>query len=343
MVDLLTHVIFSSIYKSRFYPFWKNSSPFLFHGNSTEKENFAKIVISVVDSVNHVIFSSIGESRISPLWESSSPFLLHEEEKFCQNRDERGRLGQSRDFQLDWWESIFSTLGEQFSFFTPRKRKILSRIVMSVVDLVNHVIFSSIGESRFSPLWESSSPFLLHEEAKILPESWWAWSTWSITWFWARSVRVDFLHFGRAVLLFYSTKKKNVARIVMSVVDLVNHVIFSSIGESRISPLWKSSSPFLLHGEEKFCQNRDERGRLGQSRDFHADSTMFSFALRGERYSSRESQKNFSIVFQWVQHMPDRLKKNWSWYLFPISRKVGGGMLSVVVVSDESTRVEHSS
>ena len=109
---------------------------------------------------------------------------------------------------------------------------------------------------------------------------------------------------------FYSTEEKNLAKIVISKVGLVNHVIFSSIGESRFSPLWESSSPFSLHGEEKFSQNRDQRGRLGQSRDFHADSTMFSFALRGEPYSSRESQKIFSSVFLRVQHMPDRLQKD---------------------------------
>ena len=93
-------------------------------------------------------------------------------------------------------------------------------------------------------------------------------------------------------------------------VDSVIHVILSSIGRSRFSPLRESSSPFVLHKEEDFSQNRYQRGRLGPSRDFHADSTMFSFTLRGEPYSSRESRKNFSKVFQGVQHMPDRLQKD---------------------------------
>ena len=112
------------------------------------------------------------------------------------------------------------------------------------------------------------------------------------------------------MLLLYSSERKNFARIVISVVDLVNHVIFSSIGGSRFSPLRKSSSLLKLHGIGNFCQNRNQRGRFDQSRDFHANSTMFSFALRGEPYSSREGRKNFSKVFQGVQHMPDRLQKD---------------------------------
>ena len=123
-------------------------------------------------------------------------------------------------------------------------------------------------------------------------------------------MKVDFLPFGRAVLLFYSTEKKNLAKIVISMVDLLTHVIFSSIYESRFSPFWKSSSPFLLHGEEKSCQNRNQHGRLAHSRDFHVDSTKFNFPLRGEPFSSKESRKNFSSVFQGVQHMPDRLQKD---------------------------------
>ena len=81
-------------------------------------------------------------------------------------------------------------------------------------------------------------------------------------------MKVDFLHFGRAVLLF------------------------------------------SLLEEEKFYQNRNQRGRLAHSRDFHADTTMFNFALRGEPFSSEESRKNFSSVFQGVQLMPDRLRKD---------------------------------
>ena len=76
----------------------------------------------------------------------------------------------------------------------------------SVVDLVNHVIFSSIAESQF-------------------------------------------LHFVRAVLLFYSTEEKSFARIVISVVDLVNHVIFTPIQQCSV----------LLSVE-----NRSPRGRVGK-------------------------------------------------------------------------------
>ena len=119
----------------------------------------------------------------------------------------------------------FFLFGRAVLLFYSTEKKNLAKVVISMVDLLTHVIL-------------------------------------------ARFMKVDFLPFGRAVLLFYSTEKKNLAKIVISMVDLLPHVIFSSIYESRFFPFWKSSSPFLLHGKEKSCQNRNQHGRLAPSRDF---------------------------------------------------------------------------
>ena len=296
LVDLLTRVIFRPICETRISPFWKSSFPFftprkkkilpeswsawstcpltwfsaqlvkvdflpfgrailLFY--STEEENNARIV-SVVDLLTHVIFSSICESRCSPFGRAVLPFLLHGRRKYCQNRDQRGRLAHSRDFQLNLWKSIFSLLGEQFSFFTPRKKK-------------------------------------------IMPESWSAWSTCSLTWFSAQFVKVDFLPLEEQFSLFYSTEKKHFVRIVISMVDLVFHVIFTSIQQSWI---------FLS------VENRSPRRRVVEI--FQAFFKEFSTCL---------------IDCKRIHHdISSRSREKW-----------GGVLSGVVVVSDKSTRVEHSS
>ena len=64
----------------------------------------------------------------------------------------------------------------------------------------------------------------------------------------ARFMKVDVFFLGSAVLPFQLTGKNNCAKIVISTVDLLTNVIFSSTYESQFSPFWKSSSLFLLHG-----------------------------------------------------------------------------------------------
>ena len=94
-------------------------------------------------------------------------------------------------------------------------------------------------------------------------------------------------------------------------VDLLTYVIFSSICEFQGSfSLKEQFSFFLLHGEEKCCQNRNQHGGLAHLRDFHVNLTKDNFPHRGEPFSSKESRKKFSSVFRAVQHMPDRLRKD---------------------------------
>jgi hypothetical protein len=46
-------------------------------------------------------------------------------------------------------------------------------------------------------------------------------------------MKANFLHFGRAVFFSHLTEKKNFARIVITVVDLLTHMISNLIGENQ--------------------------------------------------------------------------------------------------------------
>ena len=56
-------------------------------------------------------------------------------------------------------------------------------------------------------------------------------------------MKVDFLHFGRTVLFFHCMKKENLIRIVISVANLLTHVIFTPIQQLSISLSVENRSP----------------------------------------------------------------------------------------------------
>ena len=143
--------------------------------------------------------------------------------------------------------------------------------------------------------------------------------------------------------------KKNIfseeiaARIVLSMVDLLTHVIFNSIYDSRFSPLWESSSPFFTPWRRKMSiRIVISMVDLLTHVIFTPIQQLSIFLSVENRSPRRRVVKIFQAYFKEFSTCLIDCKRIHH-DIFLRSREKWGGMLSVVVVSDESTRVEHSS